>query len=81
VQPNPSISGPGPILGVPAGDMSGQIIEQKSIQGQPVGTFTEPDTQSPLASQPRLLLIQVLLGAVALITGAAAFLVRRSRAG
>lgn len=34
-QANPAISGTGPILGVPANEESGQIIDRKAILGQP----------------------------------------------
>lgn len=80
-QPDPSISGPGPILGVPSGEVEGQIIAQVLIQGQPDAVRVVPEAQSvepvqaPLP-QNRLLLIQILLGLLAVITGAAAFLIR-----
>lgn len=83
-QADPSISGPGPILGVPAGEQEGEVLDQKLIQGQPEAAQPLPAAENPATeetvqepAQPnRLLLIQILLAGLAVITGAAAFLVR-----
>jgi hypothetical protein len=90
-QPNAAITGTGPILGVAGAGQGGQIVEEKSIQGQPSSVLPQPETARTTASQPapqqdryrlsNLVLIQILLGAIALATGLAAFLIwRRMRA-
>jgi len=85
VQADPSISGSGPILGVPAGEVEGQIIEYQLYQAQPVEAPAASVEESFEVEQApargnNLLLIQILLGLVAVVTGAAAFLIHRSRA-
>jgi len=84
-QPNPSITGTGPILGVPTPEVAGQVIEQKLIQGQAAeeaaveSVVVDSAQTSQSAGLPRLVVIQVLLGLVAIVTGTAAFFVRRAR--
>lgn len=85
VQPDSSISGSGPILGVPAGDVEGQVIEYPLYPSQPEEAPAPSaeevyEAEQAPAARNNLLLIQILLGLVAVITGAAAFLIRRSRA-
>lgn len=50
-QANPQISGPGPILGVPAAEESGQIVDRKAILGQPSAKASEPGQQTGQESE------------------------------
>lgn len=91
-QPNAAITGTGPILGVAKPGQGGQIVEEKSIQGQPGpvsppqpeiarSTVSQTTQQQDRFGLSNLVLIQVLLGLIALATGLAAFLIwRRMRA-
>jgi hypothetical protein len=91
-QPNPQISGPGPILGVPPAGEGGQIIDRKLIQGQPTaGALTsngtgqgqpgqvtgDPAREKTVFGFPFVAVLQVMLALVAISAGAAAIILRR----
>lgn len=94
-QPAPVVTGGGPVLGLPSTEEAGQI-EITSAFGEPLSSAgteadlaTEPltgpmerqaESPEPETRQPNLRLIQVLLALLAIITGVAAFIVRRNRA-
>jgi len=91
VQPDASITGSGPILGVPAAGEGGQIIKQDSMVGSETGSGVSapaPVEEQPAAAQPPLAqrslwgfpvlrLVQILLAVVMVTTGAAAFIIRK----
>jgi hypothetical protein len=91
VQPDASISGSGPILGVPAAGEGGQIIKQDSLAGnEPSGSVPAPVEEQPAAGQtpqayrtlwglPVLRLVQILLAVIAVTSGVAAFSIRKRR--
>jgi hypothetical protein len=54
VQPNPSIQGSGPILGVPEKDQGGQIVDQKALLGQPDSATPPAEGQPVTAPAPTL---------------------------
>ena len=93
VQPDPSITGSGPILGVAPTDQTGQILEREALnQGLPVEPQAAPIPEEQPAPQPLeadgeqqvfgvpLRLTQIILAVLAVVTGLAAFLLRRRSA-
>lgn len=93
VQPDPSITGAGPILGVAPAEQTGQIIEREALnQGLPVEQPVPAVVEEPPAPQQEplpverpvfgvpLRLVQIVLAALAVFTGLAAFLIRRRSA-
>ena len=90
VQPDPSITGAGPILGVAPTEQTGQIVEREVInQGLPVEQQPAPvlgDSPPPqpvmepeqrILGLPPIRLAQIALAVLAVVTGLAAFLLRR----
>lgn len=92
VQRDPSITGSGPILGVAPTEQTGQIIEREALnQGVPVEPQAAPIPEEQPAPQPDvdgeqqvfgvpLRLTQIILAVLAVVTGLAAFLLRRRSA-
>jgi hypothetical protein len=87
VQPDPSISGAGPILGVPPAENSGQIIKLDSSVGSvavgssiplnPTTPETQPAAPRTLLGLPLVRFLQILLALLAVSTGLAALIVRK----
>jgi hypothetical protein len=80
--------GGGPILGIPPSDQGGEIANksswgapQQSDQGIPPAEGVVGVEQAPAARFVSIQLIQILLGLLAVITGTAAFVLRRKNSG
>ena len=73
----PEMEGTGPILGVPSEDEAGRLLEPLA---DPVRDLAVENYGIEQESQDSLLVVQIGLGLLALITGAAAFILRKRAA-